>query len=90
MGRPVAAHKRRLEEEEADTVREDYVKKMRDNYPLIIRTLMHDLIVSVDKEGIFVFLNDAAVDFWGKSSEEVIGTHFSDYLYPEDVEQGSG
>jgi PAS domain S-box-containing protein len=86
MGRPVAAHKRRLEEEEADTVREDYVKKMRDNYPLIIRTLMHDLIVSVDKEGIFVFLNDAAVDFWGKSSEEVIGTHFSDYLYPEDVE----
>ncbi|TSA56779.1 PAS domain S-box protein, partial [bacterium] len=87
MGRQVSAHKKRLAEEDLETVREDYVKKMRDNYPLIIRTLMHDLIVSVDKDGNFVFLNDAAVDFWGKPSEEIIGTHFSDYLYPEDVER---
>jgi PAS domain S-box-containing protein len=85
MGRQVSRHRRRLPEEDEETVREDYVQKMRDNYPLIIRTLMHDLIVSVDKEGNLVFLNDAAVEFWGTSSEEIIGTHFFDYLHPEDV-----
>lgn len=87
MGRPVSAHKKRLTKNEGDTVREEYVKKMRDNYPLIIRTLMHDLIVSVDKNGDIVFANDAAVEFWDKPSEELIGTPFSDYIYPEDVER---
>jgi len=87
MGRQVSARRRRLAEEDAETVREDYVKKMRDNYPHIIRTLMHDLIVSIDKNGNLVFLNDAAVEFWGKPSEEIIGTPFSDYLHPEDVDK---
>jgi len=87
MGRPVSAHKKRLTKNEGDTVREEYVKKMRDNYPLIIRTLMHDLIVSFDKNGDIVFANDAAVEFWDKPSEELIGTPFSDYIYPEDVER---
>ena len=64
MGRQVSKHKRRLAEEDEETVREDYVKKMRDSYPLIIRTLMQDLIVSIDKDGDVVFLNDAAVEFW--------------------------
>jgi hypothetical protein len=49
MGRQVSKHKRRLAEEDAETIREDYVKKMRDNYPLIIRTLMHDIIVSIEE-----------------------------------------
>ena len=87
MERQVSKQKRRLAEEEAEKVREDYVQKMRDNYPLIIRTLMHDLIVSIDKGGNLVFLNDAAAEFWGMSSEELVGTHFTDYLYPEDVKK---
>lgn len=87
MGKQISKHKRRLAEEDEETVREDYVQKMRDNYPLIIRTLMHDLIVSIDKDGNLVFLNDAAVEFWDKPSEEIIGTHFSDYMYPEDMER---
>ncbi|MGD9131491.1 MAG: PAS domain S-box protein [Candidatus Bathyarchaeota archaeon] len=87
MGRQVSKQKRRLAEEDAEKVREDYVQKMRDNYPLIIRTLMHDLIFSVDKDGNLVFLNDAAVEFLGMPSEEIIGTHFVDYLYPEDVKK---
>ena len=70
-----------------ETVREEYVRKMRDNYPLIIRTLMHDIIVSVDKNGDLVFVNDAAVEFLGKSSEELIGTNFIEYLHPEDVDK---
>jgi len=87
MGRQVSKHKRRLAEEDEETVREDYVQKMRDSYPLIIRTLMQDLIVSIDKDGNIVFLNDAAVEFWGKPSEEIIGTHFADHLRPEDIEK---
>ena len=87
MGRQASSHKKRLVEEDAETVREDYVQKMRDNYPLIIRTLMHDLIVSIDRDGVFVFLNDAAVEFWDKPSEEIVGTHFSDVLHAEDVKR---
>jgi len=69
------------------TVRENYVKRLRDNYLLILRTLMHDLIVSIDKDGNFVFVNDAAVEFWGKSSKKIIGTHFAEYLHPEDIKK---
>ncbi len=69
------------------TVRENYVKRLRDNYLLILRTLMHDLIVSIDKDGNFVFVNDDAVEFWGKSSKKIIGTHFTEYLHPEDIKK---
>jgi len=72
---------------DAKTVRESYVKRLRDNYLLILRTLMHDLIVSIDKDGNFVFVNDAAVEFWGKSSKKIIGTHFTEYLHPEDIKK---
>lgn len=85
MGKPVSAHKKPLAEEDEDTIREDYVRRMRDSYPLIVRTLMNDIIVSVDKDGNLIFVNDAAVEFLGKSSEELIGANFIEYLHPEDV-----
>ena len=53
------------------TVRDGYVKRLKDNYLLILRTLIHDLIVSFDKDGNFVFVNDAIVEFWGKSSKKL-------------------
>ena len=90
MGKQVSKHKRRLMEEDEETVREDYVQKMRDNYPLIIRTLMHDIIVSIDKDGNFVFVNDAAVKFLGKSSEKLVGADFTKFLHPEDVGKAIG
>ncbi|MGD2066479.1 MAG: PAS domain S-box protein, partial [Candidatus Bathyarchaeota archaeon] len=88
MGKPASAHKKPLAEKDTDSVREDYVKRMRNNYPLIVRSLMHDIIVSVDKDGDFVFLNDSAVEFFGKSSEKLIGANFTEYLHPEDLEKG--
>ena len=69
------------------TIRQSYVKRLRDNYLLILRTLMHDLIISVDKDGNFVFVNDAAVEFCGKSKEELLGSHFTDYVYSENIEK---
>lgn len=46
---------RRLAGEDAETVREDYVKKTRNNYPLIVRTLMHNIIVSINKDANLCF-----------------------------------
>jgi PAS domain S-box-containing protein len=90
MGRQISKHKRRSAEEDEETVREDYVQKMRDTYPLILRTLMHDIIVSIDKDGNFVFVNDVAVEFLGESSEKLIGANFTEYLHPEDVGKAMG
>ncbi|PVX23106.1 MAG: hypothetical protein CW691_11595 [Candidatus Bathyarchaeum sp.] len=77
--------KRSKKDEKA--VRENYVKRLRDNYLLILRTLMHDLIVSIDKDGNFVFVNDAADEFWNKSNEKIVGTHFAQYIHPDDVKK---
>ncbi|MCW4016526.1 MAG: PAS domain S-box protein [Candidatus Bathyarchaeota archaeon] len=72
---------------DAKAVRDDYVKKMRDNYLLILSALMHDLIVSIDQDGNFVFVNDAAVEFWDKPNKKIIGTHFAEYLHPDDLKK---
>ena len=90
MVKPVSTHKKPLAEEDVDNVREDYVKRMKDNYPLIVRSLMHDIIVSFDGGGDLVFVNDAAVEFFGKSSEALIGTNFVEYLHPDDLEKALG
>jgi PAS domain S-box-containing protein len=49
--------------------------------------LLHDLIVTIDKDSNLVFVNDAAVDFWGKSRKKLLGTHFNEYLHPDDIEK---
>ena len=48
---------------------------------------MHDIIVSIDKDGRFVFVNDAAVEFWDEPKENILGSSFTDYLYPDDLEK---
>ena len=76
-------------EKDMKTVRQSYVKRLRDNYLLILRTLMHDLIVSIDEQGNFVLVNDAAVKFWGKPSKKIVGTHFTEYLHPDDIKKAT-
>lgn len=49
--------------EKMHTVREDYVQKMRESYLLIMLTIMHDIVVSVDKDGKLIFVNDAGIEF---------------------------
>ena len=72
MGIPLDKVTVRRAGKDVKTVRESYVKRLRDNYLLILRTLMHDLVVSVDKDGKFVFVSDAAVEFWGKSIKSLL------------------
>jgi len=65
---------------------EQEIKKARDDY-LSITNLTGDIIVKVDREGKWTFLNDGACEFWGKSRKELIGSTFADYLHPDDQEK---
>jgi len=48
--------------------------------------LTGDLIARLDKRGMWVFLNDAACQFYGKPREELLGTDSRDPVHPEDLE----
>ena len=72
--------------EAAETERrraEEEVKRARDNY-LSITNLTGDIIVTVNTEGRWTFLNDGACQFWGKTRQELMGSAFADYLHPDD------
>jgi len=62
------------------------IKEARDEY-LAVTNLTGDIIVRVDTEGRWTFLNDGACRFWGKPREELIGSAFANYLHPDDQEQ---
>jgi len=65
---------------------EEKIKQARDGY-LAITNLTGDIIVKVDREGRWTFLNDGACQFWGKPREKLIGSAFADYLHPDDQEK---
>ena len=67
---------------------EEALKKARDEYQSIA-DLTGDIIVQVDKEGSWTFLNDYARVFWGNPGEKLLGRLFSDYLHPDDQEETS-
>jgi len=64
---------------------EEAGRRARDNY-LNITNLTGDIIVNVDTEGRWTFVNDGACQFWGKSRQELIDSAFTDYLHPDDQE----
>lgn len=65
---------------------EQEIKRARDEY-LGIANLTGDIIVKVDREGKWTFVNDVACKFWGKPRHELIETAFVDYLHPDDQEK---
>ncbi|WP_291322044.1 PAS domain S-box protein, partial [Desulfonatronospira sp.] len=64
------------------------LQKARDEYQSIT-DLTGDIIVQVDTEGRWTFLNDYARVFWGDPGEKLLGRLFSDYLHPDDQEATS-
>jgi len=54
---------------------------------LTITNVTGDIVVKVDKDGRWTFLNDHACKFWGKPRKELIGKKFAGYLYPDDTEK---
>lgn len=62
---------------------EEEIRRVRDDY-LSITNLTGDIIVKVDREGRWTFLNNGACQFWGRPREELIGKPFADYVHPDD------
>jgi len=51
-----------------------------------VTNLTGDIIVKVDTQGAWTFLNDGACEFWGATREALLGIRFQDYLHPDDRE----
>jgi PAS domain S-box-containing protein len=66
---------RKKAEEELRESREEYIS---------VTNLTGDIIVKLDKEGKWTFLNDGACKFWGEPREKLLGVNFADYLHSED------
>jgi len=62
---------------------EEEIRKSREEY-ISVTNLTGDIIVKIDKEGRWTFLNDGACKFWGKSREKLMGVKFADYLHADD------
>ena len=67
---------------------EEELRKIKFDYQSITN-LTGDIIVQIDTQGRWTFLNDQACNFWGKSREELLGCFFSEYLHPDDQEMTS-
>jgi diguanylate cyclase (GGDEF)-like protein/PAS domain S-box-containing protein len=51
--------------------------------------LTGDIIVRLDKDGRFTFLNDSACQFFGKPREGLLGVEVEDYLHPKDMQSAA-
>jgi PAS domain S-box-containing protein len=45
----------------------------------------HDLLVRIDNEFRFTFVNDAACRTWGRRREDLMGTHMFPVVFPDDL-----
>jgi len=54
-----------------------------------IAVLSPDTIFRCDREGFFEYVSPAAREFLGYEPEEMIGTHFAEYLTGDDLERAS-
>lgn len=46
-----------------------------------------DVICTIDDEGIFTWINEAATRLWGFTPKELIGTPFINYVHPDDTDK---
>lgn len=58
-------------------IKEDY-KSLINNIPGVIYTL--------DEDGNFTFVSESVQEILGYSADELVGHHFSDFLYPDDLQ----
>jgi len=65
---------------------EEEIKRTRDDY-FTITNLTGDIIVKIDREGKWTFVNDGGCKFWGKPRKKLLGIEFADYLHPDDTEK---
>jgi PAS domain S-box-containing protein len=65
---------------------EEELRKSREEY-ISVTNLTGDIIVKINEEGRWTFLNDGACKFWGKPREKLLGVNFADYLHPDNAKK---
>ena len=75
-----ASLERRVEERTAELARS------KEEY-LAVTNLTGDIIVKVDREGDWTFVNDGACEFWGSPREELLGASLAECVHSEDLEK---
>ncbi len=65
---------------------EEELRRSREEY-ISVTNLTGDIIVKIDKEGKWTFLNDGACKFWSKPRKKLLGVKFADYLHPDDAKK---
>jgi PAS domain S-box-containing protein len=63
---------------------EEKLRKNEENFRFLVETI-NDAIYEIDKSGIVNYVSPAIEKILGYKPEELIGTNFFTYMYPEDV-----
>ncbi|WP_407355561.1 PAS domain-containing sensor histidine kinase [Methanolobus sp. WCC5] len=61
------------------------LKQAKEFYSERLDTL-NDVLFAVDKDGYFTYINPAIKNITGFEVEEVLGTHFTEHVHPEDIQ----
>lgn len=81
-GQELAHHKDRLELLVEDRTKE--LEESRENYRRLIEEI-NDAVFELDSKGIVKYISPVITSILGHQSEEILGFHYSNFIYPEDL-----
>ncbi len=62
----------------------EYIKISKEKYHILVNSIV-DVIVELDSNGTFIFVNSRFFDFFGYQREEIIGMNAFSFVHPEDL-----
>lgn len=81
--RDESSYLKELLEKEMET-REKALKQSEERYRNLVENAL-DIICTVSSEGVITSINSIAEQYFGYKKEEIIGRHFSTFIYPLDL-----
>ena len=67
------------------TKNDSILEEVVDNYHFLVDNIL-DVIVEIDLDGTFTYVNPKVYDMLGYQREEVIGNQFFSYIHPDDMD----